>query len=80
MLVASARPACRKKRRRLSPKGRIMPFPYNYYIKLRIDSIEEVNLLLRFEEPRRNAILNKITFTYASQLGQSHEHFLTGKP
>ncbi len=51
-----------------------------YYVKLRIDSIEEVNLLLRFEEQRRNAILNKITFTYASQLGQSYEHFLTGKP
>jgi hypothetical protein len=51
-----------------------------YYVKLRIDSIEEVNLLLRFGEPRRNAILNKITFTYASQLGQSYEHFLTGKP
>lgn len=51
-----------------------------YYVKLRINSIEEVNLLLRFEEQRRNAILNKVTFTYASQLGQSYEHFLTGKP
>lgn len=51
----------------------------NYYVKLRIDSIEEADLLLRFEEPRRNAILNKITFTYTSQLGQSYEHFLTGK-
>ncbi|MGH7597595.1 MAG: fibronectin type III domain-containing protein [bacterium] len=52
----------------------------NYYVKLRINSIEEVNLLLRFEEPRRNTILNKITFTYASQLGQSYEHLLTGEP
>jgi hypothetical protein len=52
----------------------------NYSVKLRINSIEEVNLLLRFEEPQRNAILNKITFTYASQLGQSYEHFLAGKP
>ncbi len=52
----------------------------NYYIKLRVDAIEEVNLLLPFGEQRRDTILNKITFTYASQLGQSYEHFLTGKP
>jgi hypothetical protein len=52
----------------------------NYYVKLRVDSIEEVNLLLRFQEPRRSVSLNKITFTYASQLGQSYEHFLTSTP
>jgi hypothetical protein len=51
----------------------------NYYVKLRIDSIDEVNLLLPFGEQRRDANLNKITFTYASQLDQSYEHFLTGK-
>jgi hypothetical protein len=52
----------------------------NYYIKLRIESIEEVTLLLPFGQKRRNVNLNKITFTYASQLGQSYEHFLTAKP
>lgn len=52
----------------------------NYYVKLRIDSIAEVNLLLRHGEKRRDTNLNKITFTYASQLGQSYEHFLAGKP
>ncbi len=52
----------------------------NYYIKLRIDSIKEVDLLLPLGEQRREANLNRITFTYTSQLGQSYEHFLTGKP
>lgn len=51
----------------------------NYYIKLRVDSIAEVNLLLRFGEKRRDTNLNKITFTYASQLGQSYQHFLASK-
>ncbi len=52
----------------------------DYYVKLRVDSIREVTLLLPLAAQRRDTILNKITFTYASQLGQSYEHFLTGKP
>jgi hypothetical protein len=52
----------------------------DYYVKLRVDSINEVTLLLPLEAQRRDTILNKITFTYASQLGQSSDSFLTGKP
>jgi hypothetical protein len=52
----------------------------DYHVKLRVDSIKEVTLLLPLEAQRRDAILNKVTFTYASQLGQSYEDFLTGKP
>lgn len=52
----------------------------DYYVKLRINSIEEVNLLLPTGAKSRTVSINKITFTYASQLGQSYEQFLTGKP
>jgi hypothetical protein len=52
----------------------------NYYIKLRVNSITEVNLLSPLGAQQSNTSLNKITFTYASQLGQSYEDFLTGKP
>ncbi|MGH7496321.1 MAG: fibronectin type III domain-containing protein [bacterium] len=52
----------------------------NYYVKLRVNSIAEVSLLSPFGVQSRDTSLNKITFTYASQLDQSYEHFLTGKP
>jgi len=52
----------------------------NYYLKLRIESVEEVTLMLPYGQKRLNVNLNKINFTYASQLGQSYEHFLTAKP
>ena len=50
----------------------------DYYVKLRIESIEEVNLLLPYGSERSNVNLNKATFTYASQLGRSYEDFLSG--
>ena len=50
-----------------------------YCIKLRIDSIQEVNLLLPFGGERRDTTVNKVTFTYVSQLDQSYSQFLTGK-
>ncbi|MBN1464760.1 fibronectin type III domain-containing protein [candidate division KSB1 bacterium] len=50
----------------------------DYCIKLRIESIEEVNLLLPYGSERSNVNLNKITFTYMSQLGHSYEDFLLG--
>lgn len=52
----------------------------DYYVKLRVDSIKEVSLLLPLTAQRRDMILNKITFTYASQLDQNYEHFLAGRP
>ena len=52
----------------------------SYYAKLRIESIEAVTLLPRLGAQHSNTNLNKITFTYVSQLGQSYEDFLTGKP
>ncbi|MBN1479880.1 fibronectin type III domain-containing protein [candidate division KSB1 bacterium] len=52
----------------------------DYYVKLRIESIEEVNLLLPYGQERSNVNLNKITFIYASQLGQNYEDFLMGTP
>ena len=51
----------------------------DYYVKLRVDSIQEVNLLLPLGQQSRDLSLNKITFTYASQLGQSYAHFLMGQ-
>lgn len=51
-----------------------------YHIKLRVESITEVNLLLPLGESRRSALLNKIAFNYVAQLGQSYEQFLTGSP
>lgn len=51
-----------------------------YCLKLRVNTCAEVNLLLPFGAPHPNASLNKITFTYVAQLGQSYEYFLTGKP
>lgn len=52
----------------------------DYYVKLRVDSITEVSLLSPLGTQRHDTSLNKITFTYASQLGQSEANFLTGKP
>jgi hypothetical protein len=52
----------------------------NYYVKLRVDSIDEVKLLLGIGAQRPDLAVNKITFTYASQLGQTYELFLTGRP
>ena len=51
----------------------------DYHVKIRIQSIEQVNLLLPYGSERSNVDLNKITFTYASQLGQSYEDFMTGR-
>ena len=50
----------------------------DYHVKIHIKSIEQVNLLLPYGSERSNVDLNKITFTYASQLGQSYEDFMTG--
>jgi len=52
----------------------------DYCIKLRIESITEVPLLSALGAKPVSTRLNKITFTYASQLGQSYSHFLAGKP
>jgi hypothetical protein len=52
----------------------------NYYVKLRIASVKEVNLLLPAGATSRDVTINKISFTYVSQLGQSDQQFLTGKP
>ncbi len=52
----------------------------NYYLKLRVDTCAEINMLLPLGEEQRSATLNKITFTYVAQLGQSYKYFLTGKP
>jgi len=52
----------------------------NYCVKVRIESIEDVKLLLPAGAKSRTVNINKINFTYASQLGQSYEQFLTGKP
>jgi hypothetical protein len=51
----------------------------NYHVKLRVDSIDEVKLLLPPGASHRDVAINKITFTYAAQLGQTDQHFLTGK-
>jgi hypothetical protein len=39
-----------------------------------------VKLLLPAGAQQRDLEVNKITFTYVSQFGQSYEQFLTGKP
>jgi hypothetical protein len=52
----------------------------DYYVKLRIVSVEEVSLLLPAGAKHRDVSINRIRFTYVSQLGQSYQHFLTGKP
>lgn len=52
----------------------------NYCVKLRVDSIEDVKLLLPAGAKHRTVNINKINFTYASQLGQGYEQFLTGRP
>ncbi|RPI01427.1 MAG: fibronectin type III domain-containing protein [Calditrichaeota bacterium] len=52
----------------------------NYYVKLRIESVEEMTLYLPYGQKRSSVDLNKINFTYASQLGQSYDQFLSAKP
>ncbi len=52
----------------------------NYYVKLRIASVEEVTLLMGAGAKHRDVHINKISFTYVSQLSQSYEQFLTGNP
>jgi len=50
----------------------------DFHIKLRIKSIEEVNMLLPYGSERSNVDINKITFTYVSQISRSYEDFLAG--
>ncbi|NUO82219.1 fibronectin type III domain-containing protein [candidate division KSB1 bacterium] len=58
----------------------ILKMSADYYLKLRVDTYGEVNLLLPAGAARQSTSLNKITFTYVAQLGQSYQQFLTGKP